>query len=335
MPDLAKVIPYLSTVPDVWIRDSETDDGTLKSETHFDSPDIVVMSKAVSDPQSLVGIDNASLENLSHALVVDTTTYVYFRLRNTGGREATATIQLYGATVATVLTDGELRLLGVVDCVVPNNGNLKVSEPVVFLPSASTLVLMAIIILDAQPSLNPKDFANVQGFARIVGFSRKVAVRSVHLQRYGPQPSNGYPDQSDYDFLKFRLPAPRYHLSDATADEKKTSIEIATDFPQGTKIFLEGPRDLILALGSNAIDAIPPQSVAWIPVSVSQPGTRLPGIELPTTGADFDFRLLAHLPDGIPANSYRTAIRQFYGTNLIGGLTWISVHEVPGGNHDS
>jgi serine protease len=110
MPDLKQLLP------DIYIRDNLTDDGTVPTAgTLSISPDVIVATTAVANPQATYGAGspNENVDTLGEQVEFGQTNYVYVRMKNRGtGIASGCRATVYWSDVATLITPSVWTLIG-------------------------------------------------------------------------------------------------------------------------------------------------------------------------------------------------------------------------------
>jgi hypothetical protein len=215
LPDLGKLLPRLSTYPDIFLRDSLSDDGTVPSAViEAASPDIIVRrAQLVGDPSTAFGAATWNNDSSSEVPLPGSDNFVYARVKNRGNANDDVIVRVYWAEASTFLEPSDWHFLGEqpLDGIVPN----KVRVTPAFLwpaadVSAEGASLIAVAISKTQASAFPEDFETTEAFQTYVREHNEIAYRSFvvasvasavrtaqrrfHMRRYvrrwvpGPQP---------------------------------------------------------------------------------------------------------------------------------------------------
>lgn len=114
-PDLAAIATKLDASPDVFIRDDIDDEGTVPSAHTSQSPDIIVRSAPVANPQLSLG-EGSGTENThpsNDPVVADAPNYVYVRMRNRNPTDATNVVaRVYWAEAGTLIVPVNWNFIG-------------------------------------------------------------------------------------------------------------------------------------------------------------------------------------------------------------------------------
>ena len=196
MPDLLQLISqkFLIT-PDIYIRDSTGDDGLLPSTGIMSmSPDIIVRSSIVADPQNAFG-ENSGHENnqfLSHPVKENQTHFIYVRMINGGPGAATnVTATVYWSRAATLLKPSQWTLIGqtVAIDLPDDNDKLMVAGPINWpaaaIPNSGHYCFVAILdsAEDPAPPLPPA--LTVGTFSDFVRNNNNMAWRNFNVVPIG------------------------------------------------------------------------------------------------------------------------------------------------------
>ncbi len=130
MPNLRLIIGSLELLPDIYIRDSISDDGAVPSVGALStSPDIIVRptNVAVNFGEGS-GTENSNTEGFEVESGHDN--YIYVRMKNRGLDDETATATVFWSEVSTLVTPDMWNLIGTTDPInVPAGGALVVTAP--------------------------------------------------------------------------------------------------------------------------------------------------------------------------------------------------------------
>jgi hypothetical protein len=108
MPDVAKLIDAIETLPDVFLRDSLADAGTEPNPVLSQSPDIV--NRTTSSLDQLTDLD---AQPVSHPVAAGADNFVYVRILNRRANPASGVIaRVYWAETSTMVLPVDLNLIG-------------------------------------------------------------------------------------------------------------------------------------------------------------------------------------------------------------------------------
>ena len=237
MPDLKSIADEIGFMPDVFIRDDVGDDGSIPSLNVAQSPDIIVRSAALSNPDNDVGQNSNVAEQRvpNDPIVLNQKNYIYVRMRNRGSVQATGvTATVYWAEAGAFIPPTDWNLIGTsapVDVLAAGAiigqpyGPLAVAPAIEWIPTQATLPVSHacfIAVLDhpldpAPPPIRPLAAAPVdwQTFLGFVAAQNNVAWRNFHVLDLVPLGSdfeaeagfniNGPPNEAAaFDFEVYR-----------------------------------------------------------------------------------------------------------------------------------
>ncbi|NNF13960.1 MAG: S8 family serine peptidase [Gemmatimonadetes bacterium] len=143
MPDLALIASTLGSIPDVYCRDSVTDDGTMPSTPVSQSPDVFIKSVKAADRVAEYGEGSGTEDSMvpNDKITAGETHYVYVRALNAGSVQATGVrARAYWGDSATLVTPTSWHFIGESDAFdVPPHHELVVAEPIEWTPTADKL----------------------------------------------------------------------------------------------------------------------------------------------------------------------------------------------------
>jgi hypothetical protein len=139
MPNLRNIIDV--GLPDIYLRDTVFDDGLVPSTgVASSSPDIIVRQALVADPTAAFGESSGTAGDvaLSQPVVAGRRHYIYARLKNRGGVNASASkVAVYWSPPATLITPNDWHLIGETPTFdVPAGNTLAVSRKLIW-PAAA------------------------------------------------------------------------------------------------------------------------------------------------------------------------------------------------------
>jgi serine protease len=170
MPDLQKyAASCFNSKPDLYMRDSLSDDGSPHTGAMSWSPDIILKNSSVPNPTNVFGYGHGEEynDNLSDYAYAAVDNYLYFRALNQGGIAATgAKVTAFWSNPSTVITPDSLTLIGEVGFPgpIPTAGTdietLTVSNELIWpgseVPVTGHYCFVAFITCDQDPYFDPK-----------------------------------------------------------------------------------------------------------------------------------------------------------------------------------
>lgn len=145
-PDLAIIASKLDVAPDIFVRDHVGDDGTVPGAFTSQSPDIILLTNAVGNPQATFGegsgTENSVVPNDPVAPGADN--YLYVRVRNRNTSDAANTVaRVYWAEASTLIVPTDWHFIGESEQVIvpgapmgSSFGPLTVTKAIVWSPIA-------------------------------------------------------------------------------------------------------------------------------------------------------------------------------------------------------
>ncbi len=323
MPDLRRIIDgdALRLAPDLYLRDFIGDGGEPHTGPISASPDIIVRRDRVRDPQAEFGEGGGTEDTAVLAEVPEpgADAYVYVRVRNQGGDEATgAKATVYWAPAATLLVPKLWHEIGtVVLPPVPTGDALTVSREIVWpgaeIPEDPRCCFVAVLHAHGDPAPGRDALTDWDRFSTLIRDSNNMAARNVQVVDNVPVPGvqpAGY------------IPLPCL-VTGAFDRTREMTLEVTARLTQDTRLLFEAPLALIdeLGLRREQVEVDETTSTARLPVTAHgrQPlGTaRLP------TGSVRACRLLVRLADAPADRFLRVALRQSYQGIEVGRVTWL------------
>ncbi len=193
MPDLSKLIRNCIpvAVPDVYARDFVGDDGTTLPTTSplYMSPDIIVRRSPEADPQTAFG-EGSGTENeaaLSDSVLSGTDHWVYLRVRNRGGVDATnIEARIYWTEPSTLMLPETWNEIGTVLIPsVPAGDVLTVSPGLLWnaadVPLTGHYCFLAEIVDPFYPTPMKTAMADWGAFVHFVRSENNVVWRNFHV----------------------------------------------------------------------------------------------------------------------------------------------------------
>lgn len=145
-PDLAMIATKLGVSPDIFVRDHVGDDGTVPGAFTSQSPDIILLTNPVGNPQATFG-EGSGTENTvvpNDYVAPGAHNYLYVRVRNRNTSDAAKTVaRVYWAEASTLIVPTDWHFIGEsLPIIVPGAptgasfGPLTVTDAVVWSPVA-------------------------------------------------------------------------------------------------------------------------------------------------------------------------------------------------------
>jgi hypothetical protein len=334
MPDLKKITVNENLVPDIFIRDNTTDDGSPHQGSASSSPDIILRDtrfNPLPDPDRVAaqaaygeGMGNEDNPSLSISAVQGKDHYIYVRVRNRGGAGAeNVAATVYWSEAATLLDPSLWKRVdqpanpqrpSVVIPLVPNSNILTVSSAIMWpgpqIPVAGHYCFIALVdhVTDPAPAL--ADFQQWDNFLKFIRENNNVTWRNFNVVEYRPADSTAIP-------LHFII-------AGAWDQARVMRLEVAANLPAEAQITLEAPFDAENILnGFGSIGPITKDALRQVfRVRLSPEGlSRGEEIQFPER-LRAKSQLLINLPPQFRRNSYEVSIRQLCGRVEVGRVSW-------------
>jgi hypothetical protein len=325
MPDLRAIFTKaIGASPKLLIRDAVGDDGTPHSDLTHASPDIILRSAKVADPQAAFGVGSGTEDSnsLSQSVVPGIDNFIYVRVLNLGGSAATdVDVSVYWAPLATLATPESWTLIGTSRIPsVPVGMQLTVSSPITWpsasIPNSSDFTFVARVECASDPAPAPAEFVTLEKFLRFVRDNRNVAWRSSQVVS-GDHEFADETSGAKFKVLDFLAPGAPDH-------GRLMGLEISTALPTGAKVQLELPRRFYELLKSKhefgELGAGAAKGTVRIPIQ-PQGKTRLEKILFPARGRNA-LRLIVEIPNQFQGGIYEVSARQFCDEEVVGQVSW-------------
>jgi len=322
MPNLRAIIDnMLSLALDIYLRDFAGDTGDPHTGPISNSPDIILKTAPVANPQTALGEGSGTENNELLSNTVESThdNYIYVRVRNRGGLPATnVTAQIFWSEVGTLITPDQWTLVGSVTIPnVPAGNVLTVSDAITWpqaaIPAAGHYCFVGLVgnALDPAPLRN--DFRNWTNFERFIRENNNVTWRNFNVAPNTPNPEAG--DPKDYVALRFVAPG-------ALDEAMHMRLEVGGKLPQGARLLLEVPQYLMDAMKERSpYTKIDEKShVAWLPANPH--GRKAFAEALFPAKSKAKLKLLVHIPKEFRKNEYEVFVRQIHRNLEVGRVTW-------------
>jgi len=249
MPNLRTIIDHtLNLVPDVYIRDNVSDNGTVPSTGNISSsPDIIVLPTAVADPDVSFGEGSGNENNsgLGYMVEMGQDNFIYSRFKNRGNAQANnVSNTVFWSEVSTLVTPDMWNLIGSSNPVnVPTGNTLVVTDPIVWdrnqLPGLGHYCFVGIVNSDEDPAppIPPVVGFDWNNFTNFIRNQNNVTWRNFNVIDDLPDPPN---PPAEYDF----------RLTNAPDKARVFDIEIIQALPDDVDLWLEIPARLAKTIRS-------------------------------------------------------------------------------------
>ena len=307
MPDLHAIITgdLINLAPDLYLRDQVGDDGDPTSGFVSQSPDIIVRTASVADPQAAFG-EGSGTENdaaLSDAVQAGSDHFVYVRALNRGGADAVnASVDVYWSPPSTLVTPNLWNPIGSTTIAsVPIANELTVSDEITWdsadIPGPGHYCFVAVAGNALDPKPNAATFATFGQFVTYIENNNNVAWRNFDVV---PAPPSAGAQQ-----MRFLIPG-------AFDTSRRFDLESIGRLPRGSRVTLAVPGWLAEALHPLPVEVKydPKTQMAHIPLQPS--GRHRLGTALLHARSAAKCVLHVHLPEQKPCGHHDFAIRQIY-----------------------
>jgi len=334
MPDLGRVIAQAALMPDVYVRDSLTDDGSVPSLVIGQSPDIIVSGAQVTAAAAQAawgeGTGFENRDDFGAHVTAGHDAWVHVRLKNRGTNlAARATAQVFWAVPSTLLTPDQWNLIGTTAPIDVDQGEKLVVSPGVLWAKANRPVaaehccLIAVVdsLDDPAPLLPPANLpppaAPWDAFFAFVQAGNNVAWRNVDIVELQNSPLARWAETTPFYF--------------AGAQDKDLDFdfEIVLRLPEGVRAHLRVPTDFTGLCKQGALEAHgdkkEERTVLTLPALRRLP---VPSVPIPA-GKRFEAQLLLEIAEGVEFNGHSVTIRQRWRGVEVGSLTWRFVPPPP------
>ncbi|MBK9735343.1 MAG: S8 family serine peptidase [Saprospiraceae bacterium] len=321
MPNLRLIIDnVLGIVPDIYIRDFVGDVGAPHTGAISASPDIIVRSTPVVNPQTSFG-EGSGTENsatLGSTVTNGVAHSIYARVRNRGGAAANnVTATIYWSPVASLVTPNLWNLIGTTPSFnVPTGDQLTVSPalnwPAGSVPASGHYCFVGLIDHALDPAPLRAYFENWTNFQLYIRNNNNVTWRNFNVVPAAPSPSA---NPAEYLDLRFLL---------VGAGDKARPFDVAIDarLPEGAKLQFEFPAELQKQLKRLFPDArYQLETKSYKAVLSPHSPIRMKALKL---SAKFQgqCRILVYIPKEARKKTYNVRLSQFFKETQVGGITW-------------
>ncbi len=343
MPDLEKFITKkMEFPPDLYLRDFVGDTGEPHAGSISASPDVILKNDSVPDPTASFGPASGTDSNhsLSDTAKIGEDNYIYFRVLNQGGIEATnVRVDLYYGLPATLLTPNALTHIGFVTIpTVPAGEILTVSPELIWnVPGPEGhYCFVALVSHEMDPVVDLTEFTNWDWdtYRRYIRENNNITWRNFNIVEVPPpQPAPAPDPEPDEDPLPEPEPLPEIpkkgwkaidFISPGLPDQdQKMDIEIKSQLPKDAMMLLRTPGNWKKEFykGNPFVRFNRKQLESYIPVN-SRGRTLIRDILFKKSSRS-KLKLYIHLPDKyFKKYSYEISIRQLLHGEEIGRVTW-------------
>jgi hypothetical protein len=335
MPDLGRVIAQAALMPDVYVRDSLTDDGSVPSLVIGQSPDIIVSGAQVTAAAAQAawgeGTGFENRDDFGAHVTAGHDAWVHVRLKNRGTNlAARATAQVFWAVPSTLLTPDQWNLIGTTAPIDVDQGEKLVVSPGVLWAKANRPVaaehccLIAVVdsLDDPAPLLPP---AQPAAACRPVG---RVLCLCASRQQRGVAPTS---ISWSFRIRRWR-DGRRQHRS--TSPGRRTRISTSTSRSCCACRRACAPICACRRISRDFANRAPLKLTATRkrsgPFSPCRPcGGCRSRRSRSRRGKRFEAQLLLEIAEGVEFNGHSVTIRQRWRGVEVGSLTWRFVPPPP------
>lgn len=320
MPDLGAILgEALGLLPDIYIRDSVGDTGDPVGGVLSMSPDLILRSAPLPDPQAAFGEGSGSENNanLSENVTEGLDHNVYVRFRNRGGADAAGiSATVYWSPPATLITPDLWNLIG--SAFIPfaeADDSLVVSNAIPWLagdiPGAGHYCLIGLIGTALDPMPNPADFLDLDNFRAFIRNNNNAAWRNFNVVE-----NEGGADAEPPGFVQ--LP---FLMPGAPLEPHRFHLEVIARLPRGSQLLLEAPLSFVEMLQQPYIKKFDPKKqTAWL--ALNPHGLWNSGFVSLAAKSRTRLRLLVAIPKKMRHKSYTVFARQMFEKDEVGRVTW-------------
>jgi hypothetical protein len=326
MPDLFNIfLTVFNTAPDVYIRDFVGDSGEPHSGPIAASPDIILRSSVVVNPQTEFGAGSGTENDatLGSTAEIGQDNFIYVRVLNQGGTPATnVEATVFWSPVATLVTPDLWNLVGTtIIPIVPISEQLTVSDAIVWpqadIPGQGHYCFVGLIGNADDPAPGPADFLDWTNFRRFIRENNNVTWRNFNVV-------NNEPDVEDPSIAE-NYKALNFLASGAPDKARYMALEVIGKLPRNAWAMLEVPLNFYELLherhqlGGIRVDR--KRGAAFIPINPY--GRMYFGDVIFPAKSRTALRLLVHIPKEHRKGKYKIAVRQLWKGEEVGRVTWL------------
>jgi hypothetical protein len=318
LPDLCSIINNaLYVTPDLYVRDFVGDVGDPHGAwLVYASPDIIPLQATVTNPQSTYGAGSGTenLAGLGDDIEAGQDNYIYVRISNRGGAPANnVTADVYWSPPATLVTPNLWTFIGSDTIpVVPSGNVLTVSNAITWqasnIPGPGHYCFVALVGTANDPAPVPASFPNWNDYVLFIQNNNNVAWRNFNVVNILP---------------RIQGPITLPFLAVGAPDvARPMRLEVVSRLPQGSRVWLEVPVELIDVLQTRSpyikLDAR--RRLSRLPIN---PYGRSPMKEvLFSANSRTQMQLIVDIPKKLRENAYEIYARQIYEGQEVGRVTW-------------
>lgn len=319
--------PFPLGRPSLYLRHNLDDDGTSQTGSLASSPDIILKNNAVANPQATYSTPasiNSDTESDPNVLTGQDN-FVYLRVWNRGTNAHNVTATVYWSPPATLVTPNLWNQIGNAALGdVPPGNVVDVSSPGITWPSANIPVpghycFVATAGNAADPAPNPGTFATFTDFVNYIYGHNNITWRNFNVVGMGHHRKGGF-----HGFIPLR-----FLIAGAWDTRYKFALETLVQLPEGSRMALQVPDWLGRALRPVPTNVeehedsdTDPDHRRRVRIPLNPHGSqRIGEVELDskTTAAS---HLLVQIPEKHRSQHFTVGIRQLYGGQEVGRITW-------------
>jgi serine protease len=319
MPDLEAIaMDVLSLLPDVYMRDHVGDDGDPHRGPVSISPDVIVTTAAVPDPQAAYG-EGSGTENdfsLGDVVTPGVANNVFVRMRDRGGADATNVgAVVYWSPPATLVTPDLWNLIGSTTIArVPMGNVLTVSNaipwPAASVPASGHACFVALIGNTIDPAPGPADFSDMDQFALFISRNNNVTWKNFNVVPVPPPAPMMAP---------MRMP---FWLTGPHDKPHMMRVELVSQLPKGATAHLSIPEPAadLFKLSRHGLKKDDVGGRLLFPINVH--GRHILGEAMLPKHLKAECDLVVQQPKDGMSKACEVSIRQFFNELEIGRITW-------------
>lgn len=321
MPDLQAIVDtdVFNIVPDIYMRDNIADIGDPHTGSISASPDIIVRPDPVANPAAAFGVGSGTENDTSLGREVEAgqDNYVYVRLKNRGGVEATnVNVTIYWSPASTLVTPNLWTEIGTINVPsVPAGNILTVSDPLIWsaadIPATGHYCFVGVVNHAQDPAPLLANLNQWDNFRAFIRNNNNVTWRNFNVVDLNPA--------DPFVALSFIVPG-------AFDKARKFLVEIDGKLPIGSRVMLEVPkswartpnmmrRDVELTKGIKKLNRH--VLIPLNPFGVN----RLPNLRIPAK-TQTKVKMYVHIPKKYRQNHYEIFARQLEDKLELGRVTW-------------
>jgi serine protease len=322
MPNLRQIIDTsLPARSDVYLRDFVGDLGEPHSGAISSSPDVILRTSPVADPQASFGAGSGTENSatLSDAAEFGQDNHIYVRVLNQGGQSATnVDCSVYWSPVSTLATPNLWNLIGTATiATVPVGEILTVSDSIVWpaadIPAPGHYCFVALVGADDDPAPSPADFVDWDNFRSFIRNNNNVTWRNFNVVDNVPPPGAPPPGFVPLPFV----------FAGAADRGLRFDLEVAARLPRGAQLFLQLDPRLAERLPVKLETIKPDKKSGEVRAlkAAAQGRTRLGTAHLPAKST-FGAVLYAAVPKEHRHHEFTVMARQLFEGEEVGRVTW-------------